>query len=132
MSNSTSVVNCGSGGGADTFPKLRIASVFIILIGSMSGALFPVLAKRSSWLRVPKAVFECVFLNPPFAIHVEFHISFAKYFGSGVIVRSTHLHGGNFPHTILFSRLPRLLYISSHLHCLNSKIHAYLQLGPYM
>ena len=42
----------------DQFNHLRIASIFIVLIGSCSGALFPVLAKRSSWLHVPKAVFE--------------------------------------------------------------------------
>jgi zinc transporter 1/2/3 len=68
-------LNCGSGGGATTYPQLRIASVFVILIGSMSGALFPVLARRSSWLHVPKAVFN-----------------FAKYFGSGVIIATAFIH----------------------------------------
>ncbi|KAF8817477.1 ZIP-like iron-zinc transporter [Phlegmacium glaucopus] len=68
-------VNCGSGGGADTSLHLRIASVFIILIGSVSGALFPVLARRSSWLHIPKAVFD-----------------FAKYFGSGVIIATAFIH----------------------------------------
>jgi len=67
--------NCGSGGGSDTHFHLRIASVFIILTGSMSGALFPVLAKRTSWLHVPKAAFE-----------------FAKYFGSGVIIATAFIH----------------------------------------
>ncbi|KAK0189100.1 Zinc/iron permease [Armillaria mellea] len=52
-------LNCGSGGGADTFFGLRVASIFIILVGSTFGALFPVLAKNSSWLHVPKSVFEC-------------------------------------------------------------------------
>lgn len=51
-------LNCGPGGGADDFLGLRIASIFIILIGSLCGALFPVLAHRSSWLHVPKGVFE--------------------------------------------------------------------------
>ncbi|KAG1864982.1 Zinc/iron permease [Suillus subalutaceus] len=41
----------------------------------MSGALFPVLATRSSWLHVPKAVFD-----------------FAKYFGSGVIIATAFIH----------------------------------------
>ncbi|KAG2367991.1 ZIP-like iron-zinc transporter [Suillus spraguei] len=68
-------LDCGSGGGATTYKQLRIASVFVILIGSMSGALFPVLAKRSSWLHVPKAVFD-----------------FAKYFGSGVIIATAFIH----------------------------------------
>ena len=57
----SSAVECGSGGGDDSSFGLRIASVFIILVGSTSGALFPVLAKRSSWLNVPKPIFEFVF-----------------------------------------------------------------------
>lgn len=63
--------NCGSGGGDTTRFGVRIASVFVILVGSMFGAFFPVLARRSRWLSplVPKGVFD-----------------FAKYFGSGVIV----------------------------------------------
>jgi zinc transporter 1/2/3 len=51
-------LNCGSGGGATTYAQLRIASIFIVLVGSMGGSLFPVLAKRTSWLHVPKAAFE--------------------------------------------------------------------------
>ena len=71
-------VNCGSGGGDTTREGVRIASVFIVMVGSMFGAFFPVLSRRSRWLAplVPKAVFD-----------------FAKYFGSGVIVR-------NFPRTL--------------------------------
>ena len=53
-------VNCGEGGGDDAFLGLRIASVFIILVGSTFGALFPVLAKRAKWLTIPKSVFEYV------------------------------------------------------------------------
>ncbi|TCD65047.1 high-affinity Zn(2+) transporter zrt1, partial [Steccherinum ochraceum] len=68
-------LNCGSGGGSDTFFGLRVASVFIILVGSMSGALFPVLARRTKWLNVPDAVFD-----------------FAKYFGSGVIIATAFIH----------------------------------------
>ncbi|KAK0239073.1 Zinc/iron permease [Armillaria nabsnona] len=55
-------LNCGSGGGADTFFGLRVASIFIISACSTFGALFPVLVKSSSWLHVPKSVFESVFL----------------------------------------------------------------------
>jgi solute carrier family 39 (zinc transporter), member 1/2/3 len=64
-------VNCGSGGGDTGSTGLRIASVFIIMCGSVSGALFPVLARRTKWLSplIPQCVFD-----------------FAKYFGSGVIV----------------------------------------------
>jgi zinc transporter 1/2/3 len=74
-SGSDGVQNCGSGGGSDKHFHLRIAAVFIVLVGSMSGALFPVLARRSSRLRVPEAVFD-----------------FAKYFGSGVIIATAFIH----------------------------------------
>ncbi|KAJ3730043.1 ZIP-like iron-zinc transporter [Lentinula guzmanii] len=68
--------NCGSGGGADTFFGLRIASIFIILIGSMFGALFPVVSMRySDYVKVPKGIFE-----------------FAKWFGSGVIIATAFIH----------------------------------------
>ncbi|KAJ4473600.1 Zinc/iron permease [Lentinula aciculospora] len=68
--------DCGSGGGADTFFGLRIASIFIILIGSMFGAVFPVIAMRySKYVQVPKGVFE-----------------FAKWFGSGVIIATAFIH----------------------------------------
>jgi solute carrier family 39 (zinc transporter), member 1/2/3 len=78
-------LNCGSGGGADTYHGLRIASVFIILVGSTFGALFPVLARRTSWLHVPKAVFEYAY-DLTIYPDVNASSSFAKYFGSGVIV----------------------------------------------
>ncbi|KAK7687619.1 hypothetical protein QCA50_008833 [Cerrena zonata] len=70
-------VNCGPGGGSDDLFGLRVASIFIILIGSMFGALFPVLARRSRWLssRIPRGVFD-----------------FAKYFGSGVIIATAFIH----------------------------------------
>lgn len=67
--------DCSTVDARDQFNHLRIASIFIVLIGSCSGALFPVLAKRSSWLHVPKAVFD-----------------FAKYFGSGVIIATAFIH----------------------------------------
>jgi len=59
----------------DTYTSLRIGSVFVILVTSGFGAFFPVLTKRSNWLKVPNAVFE-----------------FAKYFGSGVIIATAFIH----------------------------------------
>lgn len=72
---SKGAINCGAGGGSATYFRFRVASVFIILVGSVFGALFPVLAGRSSWLHVHKAVFD-----------------FAKYFGSGVIIATAFIH----------------------------------------
>ncbi|KAH7907011.1 Zinc/iron permease [Hygrophoropsis aurantiaca] len=68
-------LDCSAGGGAETYTNLRIASVFIIFASSSFGALFPVLARRTSWVHVPKGVFE-----------------FAKYFGSGVIIATAFIH----------------------------------------
>ncbi|KAH0836531.1 Zinc/iron permease [Lanmaoa asiatica] len=72
---SSTTQDCGNGGGADTYFGLRVGSVFVILATSTCGAFFPVLAKRTKWLRVPTAVFD-----------------FAKYFGSGVIVATAFIH----------------------------------------
>jgi zinc transporter 1/2/3 len=79
-------INCGSGGGDNSGLSIRVAAIFVILIGSSTGALFPVFAKRSSWLQVPKGVFECVSLFSITQVLVDNSSSFAKYFGSGVIV----------------------------------------------
>ncbi|KAL4252056.1 ZIP transporter family protein [Abortiporus biennis] len=75
--DSTDALNCGSGGGSDDLFPLRVASIFIILVGALFGALFPVLAKRTRWLnsKVPNEVFD-----------------FAKYFGSGVIIATAFIH----------------------------------------
>ncbi|KAK7056298.1 hypothetical protein VNI00_002851 [Paramarasmius palmivorus] len=75
MSDAEEVLNCGSGGGDDRHFGLRVASIFIIGVGSTFGALFPVLAKRSKYLHVPKSLFD-----------------FAKYFGSGVIIATAFIH----------------------------------------
>ena len=51
---------CGVVAVADTQMHLRIAAIFVILVGATGGALFPVLAKRSRWLKVPTSMFKCV------------------------------------------------------------------------
>jgi len=80
-------INCGSGGGDGSNLDLRIAAIFVILITSSSGALFPILAKRSSGLQVvPKCIFECVCIIVFIQVLSNTTFSFAKYFGSGVIV----------------------------------------------
>ncbi|KAL5512955.1 hypothetical protein ACEPAH_3353 [Sanghuangporus vaninii] len=69
-------VNCGSGGGSDVHLGLRIASIFIILVGSTAATLFPIIARRTRLKHViSKSVFD-----------------FAKYFGSGVIIATAFIH----------------------------------------
>ena len=52
--------NCNSGGGTDSHFHLRIGSIFVILIGATSGAVFPMLAKRSKRINLPPYFFEYV------------------------------------------------------------------------
>ncbi|KAJ7861378.1 ZIP-like iron-zinc transporter [Mycena olivaceomarginata] len=73
MSDSDS--ECGNINNPDTFTGLRVASVFVTLVCATGGTLFPILAKRSTWLHLPKSVFD-----------------FAKYFGSGVIIATAFIH----------------------------------------
>jgi zinc transporter 1/2/3 len=55
--------------------NLRIASIFVILVGSALGAIAPIMLARSSSMRVPKLAFFV-----------------AKYFGSGVIISTAWMH----------------------------------------
>ncbi|KAG8680592.1 high-affinity Zn(2+) transporter zrt1, partial [Ceratobasidium sp. 395] len=68
-------LECGPLNNEDTHLKMRIASIFIILATSSSGALFPVIASRVKYLSVHKGVFDA-----------------AKYFGSGVIIATAFIH----------------------------------------
>jgi len=50
---------CGSPEGfVHDYMKLRIAAIFVIGVGSLFGALFPILARRSSLITIPKSVFK--------------------------------------------------------------------------
>ncbi|KAJ7905981.1 ZIP-like iron-zinc transporter [Mycena leptocephala] len=67
--------SCTAATNPNTYMPLRVASVFVVLVCATTGTLFPVLARRSKWLHVPKSVFD-----------------FAKYFGSGVIIATAFIH----------------------------------------
>ncbi|KAJ5751764.1 Zinc/iron permease fungal/plant [Penicillium odoratum] len=68
--------SCSNGNDYDGHMGLRISSIFVILIGSTFGALFPVVAKRFSKAEgAPKWAFFI-----------------AKYFGSGVIIATAFIH----------------------------------------
>ncbi|KAL2013157.1 hypothetical protein VTN00DRAFT_682 [Thermoascus crustaceus] len=54
---------------------LRISSIFVIMVGSMFGAIFPVLARRFGGSGIPSWAFFI-----------------AKYFGSGVIIATAFIH----------------------------------------
>jgi zinc transporter 1/2/3 len=49
---------CGNIANEDTHFQLRVASIFIVLVTSSSGALLPVVASRIKALAVHKSVFE--------------------------------------------------------------------------
>ncbi|KAB8206133.1 Zinc/iron permease [Aspergillus parasiticus] len=66
---------CDAGNEYDGRMGLRISSIFVIMVGSMFGAVFPVLAgqfRRSKYL--------------------EWAFFVAKYFGSGVIIATAFIH----------------------------------------
>ncbi|KIY47565.1 Zinc/iron permease, partial [Fistulina hepatica ATCC 64428] len=67
--------SCTPSSDPDKYLGLRVGSIFVIWFCSTAGALFPVLARRSTAINVPKAVFD-----------------FAKYFGSGVIIATAFIH----------------------------------------
>ncbi|KAK3389562.1 Zinc/iron permease [Podospora didyma] len=54
---------------------LRISALFVILITSTATTLFPVLATRVRWVRIPLYVYL-----------------FARYFGAGVIIATAFIH----------------------------------------
>ncbi|KZP01801.1 ZIP-like iron-zinc transporter [Calocera viscosa TUFC12733] len=74
MSDSSDL-QCGAVDNEVSWFGLRVGSIFVILATSMVGALFPVLARKSQWMNVPKEIFE-----------------FAKFFGSGVIIATAFIH----------------------------------------
>lgn len=69
------VITCGGDNEYDGRMGTRISSIFVILVASSFGAMFPVLARRTRHKLVPNWVF--------FA---------AKYFGSGVIITTAFIH----------------------------------------
>ncbi|KAI0393127.1 ZIP zinc/iron transport family [Xylariaceae sp. FL0594] len=71
----TVTIDCGTGNEYDGRLGLRISSIFVILVGSLLGAVVPVILARSSKMKVN---------GPAFFI--------AKYFGSGVILGTAFMH----------------------------------------
>ncbi|KAI1096597.1 ZIP zinc/iron transport family [Rostrohypoxylon terebratum] len=72
---SSVTVDCDSGNDYDGRMGLRISSIFVILVGSLLGAVLPVWLGRSSRMRVNGTAFFI-----------------AKYFGSGVIIGTAFMH----------------------------------------
>ncbi|KAI4124460.1 MAG: hypothetical protein LQ341_007072 [Variospora aurantia] len=68
-------ISCEAGNGFDGRLGLRISAIFVILVGSLFGAAFPVYAARHEGVGVP-----------PWAFFI------AKYFGSGVIIATAFIH----------------------------------------
>lgn len=72
---SGSVSVCETGNQYDGHLGLRVSSIFVILVASSFGAIFPVLAHNFKALGIPSWAFFI-----------------AKYFGSGVIVATAFIH----------------------------------------
>ncbi|KAL8726723.1 MAG: hypothetical protein Q9166_006518 [cf. Caloplaca sp. 2 TL-2023] len=70
----TAVV-CDAGNEFDGRTGVRISAIFVILVGSLFGAIFPVFAARHQGVGVPEWAFFIV-----------------KYFGSGVIIATAFIH----------------------------------------
>ncbi|BDD64157.1 hypothetical protein MPDQ_000573 [Monascus purpureus] len=68
--------SCDTGNGYDGRMGLRISSIFVIMVGSTFGALFPIVASRMGA--------NTGYLSWAFFI--------AKYFGSGVIIATAFIH----------------------------------------
>jgi solute carrier family 39 (zinc transporter), member 1/2/3 len=66
---------CDTGNDFDGHLGLRISSIFVIFIGSLIGAVFPVVARRFHGTLIPSWTFFV-----------------AKYFGSGVIIATAFIH----------------------------------------
>lgn len=82
---------CGPPGGVDIFFHLRVAAIFIMLVTSTLGAVFPVIAAHGRW-HVHPLVFEYVQsvwlqLHALMTCAGPVRCRFVKFFGSGVIVR---------------------------------------------
>lgn len=69
------VLECPTENDYDGNIGLRISSVFVILIGSAIGVFFPVIASRSTFIKMPWYV-----------------LFVAKFFGSGVIISTAFIH----------------------------------------
>ncbi|KAI0456208.1 ZIP zinc/iron transport family [Xylaria acuta] len=69
------LVDCDTGNDYDGRLGLRISSIFVILVGSLLGAVVPIILARSSNIKVNGTAFFV-----------------AKYFGSGVIIGTAFLH----------------------------------------
>ncbi|KAI5778294.1 membrane zinc transporter [Geopyxis carbonaria] len=66
---------CSTSNDFDGRMGLRVSAIFVILVTSSFGALFPVVAKNNPSMKIPSWAFF-----------------FAKYFGSGVIVATAFIH----------------------------------------
>ncbi|KAF2016480.1 Zinc/iron permease [Aaosphaeria arxii CBS 175.79] len=67
---------CGSGADAAEYDfPLHVGAVFIVLIASIFGAGFPVVAKKVKWMKIPPKIFF-----------------FCKHFGTGVLIATAFVH----------------------------------------
>ncbi|EOD47624.1 putative zinc-regulated transporter 2 protein [Neofusicoccum parvum UCRNP2] len=76
MSDTTERPQCGSEAGTEEYDlPLHVIALFLVLLTSIGGAGFPVMAKKFPWMKIPpKAFFFC------------------KHFGTGVLIATAFVH----------------------------------------
>ncbi|KAL4864140.1 Zinc/iron permease [Aspergillus spectabilis] len=92
-------ISCETGNDFNGALPLRISSIFVILLGSLAGILFPLLARpststssshpsinppNSSPLPIPKSTFK-ITIRPPLLFAL-------KHFGSGILLATAFIH----------------------------------------
>ncbi|KAL2822928.1 Zinc/iron permease [Aspergillus granulosus] len=85
----SAAISCQTGNEFNGNLALRISSIFVILIGSLAGILFPLLARPPSSSNTTGKPFSTSFTSfniPPWIFFI------AKFFGSGVIVATAFIH----------------------------------------
>ncbi|KAL2853975.1 Zinc/iron permease [Aspergillus pseudodeflectus] len=88
-------ISCETGNDFNGALPLRISSIFVILLGSLAGILFPLLARPppTSTYSLPTSSPKRLFSKTRFKIHIPQPLLFAsKHFGSGILLATAFIH----------------------------------------
>jgi zinc transporter 1/2/3 len=88
-------ISCETGNDFNGALPLRISSIFVILLGSLAGILFPLLARPAptSTSSLSTSSPKRLFSKTRFKIHIPQPLLFAsKHFGSGILLATAFIH----------------------------------------